>query len=215
MTDVKRPVLALIAAVVFMTAVDVRADSLTAINTSLSLGEVAVAAVEDDLPTVGGDAWAAGTWSFQSYGSATLFNDKGDIYLGHVGVGYHIWDDISINFEVIGGEVTQRQNPRDDSSYTVGFELLGRWHFLKGEGWSIYADGGAGIVWFENEWPAGGTHQNFTPQAGVGATLRLFDNVRAMGGVRWHHVSNARKSGEDNNPGFDGAMFYFGLIVPF
>ncbi len=163
-----------------------------------------------------GKAFAQGTWTFQAYGSATLLHNDGDLYLAHVGVGYHIWDDFSINLEGIGGIVNDIDDPRGgDSTSAFGFDLLLRWHFWKGDDWSVYADGGVGMVWFESAFPHGGTHQNFTPQAGVGGTYRIADDLRLMGGVRWHHISNARKSGKNENPGYDGLMLYLGVAIPF
>jgi len=161
-------------------------------------------------------AFAAGTWSFQTYGSVTLGDDAGDLYLAHAGVGYYFIDNLSINFEGVGGITdANRNNSDDDNLTTAGFDLLFRWHFLRGEKWSIYGDGGAGMIWFEEAFPQQGTHQNFTPQAGAGFTWNIVDNINLMAGARWHHISNASRKGSDNNPGFDGIMPYVGIIVPF
>lgn len=40
------------------------------------------------------------------------------------------------------------------------------------------------------------------------------DGARLMGGVRWHHISNARIKGEDHNPGRDSIMVYVGMSFP-
>ena len=45
----------------------------------------------------------AESWTFQTYGSATFGDDAGELYLGRAGVGYHAWDDISVNLEVVTG----------------------------------------------------------------------------------------------------------------
>lgn len=156
-----------------------------------------------------------GSWSLQIYGSGTFGDDAGDIYLAHVGVGYYIWDNISFNFEGILGAVESDFAVPDADGYALGFDLLVRWHFCNWGDLTIFADGGIGMIWFQENFPQGGTHQNFTPQFGVGAAYQITDGCRIMGGVRWHHVSNARKSGKDRNPGFDGAMIYLGVMMPF
>lgn len=158
-----------------------------------------------------------GSWSFQAYGSATVGDDAGELYLAHAGLSYFLFDNFSVSFEGLGGvvdaEAVAGASDRDGS--TIGFDLLARWFFAHQGGFSVYAEGGIGMIWLEDAFPVNGTHQNFTPQVGMGAIWRATDNLHIMGGVRWHHISNARKSGKNNNPGFDGAMIYAGIMIPF
>ena len=56
---------------------------------------------------------------------------------------------------------------------------------------------------------------NFTPQAGVGMGYLLDERTYLTAGARWHHVSNAFRKGDDQNPGSDGAMVYLGLMISF
>jgi hypothetical protein len=56
---------------------------------------------------------------------------------------------------------------------------------------------------------------NFTPQLGIGFTYAFNDESQLMAGVRWQHISNADVKGRENNPGYDGAMFYLGMMFPF
>lgn len=158
-----------------------------------------------------------GSWSFQAYGSATFGDDAGELYLAHAGVSYFLFDNFSVSFEGIGGLVDADAVPgfSDRDGSAVGFDLLARWFFAHQGGLSVYAEGGIGMIWLEDAFPVNGTHQNFTPQVGAGAILQLSDSLHIMGGVRWHHISNARKSGKNNNPGFDGAMIYAGIMIPF
>ena len=63
--------------------------------------------------------------------------------------------------------------------------------------------------------PAAGTHFNFRPQFGMGATLRLTPDVYLMGGAKLFHISNAGIGGPEHNPGFDSFMYYLGVMIPF
>ncbi len=165
-------------------------------------------------PVAPADPYTRGRWSLQLTGSATFGEERGDLYLAHFGVGYFFADTLSINFEGIAGRLEPQGSDVEDGD-VYGFDLLLRWHFLHHETWSVYVEGGAGMIWFDDRFPGGGTRQNFTPQLGMGFTLRLIEQVHLMAGIRWHHVSNARKSGRDRNPGFDGAMVYAGVFIPF
>lgn len=174
---------------------------------------LADAAIEEASPS-SGDPFAAGAWIGQVYGSGTLGLDHSGIYLLHAGVGYHVADRFSINLEGVFGHLNAGDDQGEDGG-VIGFDLLLRWHLVTTDNWSFYIDGGAGLIWFNDEFPSRGTHQNFTPQLGLGFTLRLSDHARLMAGARWHHISNANKSGIDRNPGFDGVMFYGGIMFPF
>lgn len=102
-----------------------------------------------------------------------------------------------------------------DDPLLVSGALLLRWHFLDGEGWTVFADAGAGVAYLTGDLPPGTNGIKFNPQIGVGFTLEVSEGSasRLMGGVRWYHFSNAR-TGESND-GFDGAEAYLGLSIPF
>jgi len=159
------------------------------------------------------DPFAQGEWYAHTYGSATFGlsdSDDGNLYLGHVGVGYFFLDDWSINVEGVFGGVDPDTGTADTA---VGLDLLFRWHFFTSDdhALSLFGEAGAGLIWFDSTFPATGTHQNFTPQAGLGVMWEVIKNVNLLGGVRWHHVSNANKTGADRNPGYDGVMVFGGL----
>ena len=61
--------------------------------------------------------------------------------------------------------------------------------------------------------PGNGTEFNFTPQAGLGVTYDIGNEVRLIGGVKWHHISNADL--DEDNPGRDSIMAYAGVSFPF
>ena len=73
------------------------------------------------------------------------------------------------------------------------------WHFLSRDTWSLYVDFGCGMLGTTEPVPFDGSQFNFTPQAGLGATMDIGQNRRWLIGVRWFHISNA--SLYANNPG--------------
>ncbi len=107
------------------------------------------------------------------------------------------------------------QDKQDDSG-AGNFNLLFRWHFLDKGDWTLFADAGAGVLLATDEIPDGGSEFNFTPRAGVGATVRLGNSPnRLLVGARWQHISNARVFGDSRNPGRDAAVIYAALVFPF
>jgi lipid A 3-O-deacylase len=187
-------------------------DLLTQYDATRDTPSLPPDAAPADLPP-----YAKGTWAFQTYASATVGEDDGALYLGHFGAGYFVLDGLSLNFEVVFGvaRAQEQAGERGDVFPTAGFDLLARWHVLRGERWSFYLEGGAGVLQSSQSFPAHGTHFNFTPQAGLGFTFNVTDDVQLMLGSRWHHISNANIFSNDRNPGYDGIMFYGGIMIPF
>jgi hypothetical protein len=106
------------------------------------------------------------------------------------------------------------QEGDDAASLNPGFNV--RWHFVNRDRWTLFTEVGIGLLFSTDDVPDGGTSFNFTPRAGAGATWRLTDSgVRLIGAARWHHVSNARITGESANPDRDGILFYAGVMFPF
>ncbi|MFI4915956.1 MAG: acyloxyacyl hydrolase [Phycisphaerales bacterium JB060] len=102
-----------------------------------------------------------------------------------------------------------------DNAFGLSASLGFRWHFLKNEDWSLFADIGIGVLGTTDHVPTDGTSFNFMPRAGVGFTREIDENIRLMGGIRWHHISNARTRGDSRNPSRDAPQIYVGLVVPF
>lgn len=103
-----------------------------------------------------------------------------------------------------------------DDAAGINPSLGFRWHFVNRQAWTLYGDLGIGLLFATDDVPDTGTSFNFMPRVGVGGTYRLTDDgTRLVGGVRWHHVSNARINGDDNNPDRDGVMVYAGVQFPF
>ncbi|MHC5004408.1 MAG: acyloxyacyl hydrolase [Planctomycetota bacterium] len=147
---------------------------------------------------------------YQGAGGFRL-NDTETIF-GHVGIGFShfIADGLSLNVEVNFGYFDSSDSK---DAWTGNANLLFRWHFYQETNWSIYFDGGAGVMGSTQEVPRNGTNFNFTPQAGVGVSFDIAADTRMLIGARWHHVSNA--SLYDDNPGMDNFLGYLAISVPF
>lgn len=121
-------------------------------------------------------------------------------------------DDVEMRLE-LGGWYFE-QDP--DSAWGINPNFVLRWHVINRNAWTFYADAGIGLLFASDDVPAGGTSVNFTPRAGVGFTHKLGEaGNRLELGVRWHHISNARATGDSNNPDRDGVMAYAGISFPF
>jgi hypothetical protein len=107
-------------------------------------------------------------------------------------------------------------NQPGDNTGGVSGSFLFRWHFVNTGAWSVYADAGIGLLGAFDEVPDGGTSFDFLPRLGVGLTRQISDDgTRLQVGLRWHHISNARINGDEDNPSRDGAMLYAGVMFPF
>lgn len=145
--------------------------------------------------------------------SAAFCGNDGDVYQGHMGVGYYFLDGQALNIECALGGIDADASGGDTVTASVEFML--RSHWIRMENWSMFVEGGAGVIWSDERFPAGGTRWNFTPQAGLGMTWRLDDTTHLIGGVRWYHISNANMNGTDRNPGYNSLMVYAGLLFEF
>lgn len=116
------------------------------------------------------------------------------------------------------------QQPGDDTC-GAGLSFVARWHVWHGAfgetnteafDWTVYLDLGIGFIASGDDVPPSGTSFNLAPRVGIGATFRLGENEsRLVAGVRWHHMSNARITGDDNNPDFNAPLLYVGVQWPF
>ena len=151
------------------------------------------------------------SWRIYVHGGAGLHVSTSDNKLAQLGVGFEYFtaDDLSLDFEFNGLYFNQI----GDDALGANFALLFRWHFISNGHWSMYLDGGAGLMGSSSDVPENGSSFNFTPQAGLGMTYEIGGGNRIMGGVRWHHVSNGHTY--EHNPGRDSVMVYLGLSMPF
>jgi lipid A 3-O-deacylase len=172
--------------------------------------EPALALIQDETetPSTFGQAGSA-YWLAIAAAASDLESD----HFGRAGLGvsYFMADDISLDFELNFGYYRSRGG----DALGGAFSILMRWHFWRADdrSWTVYVDGGAGMLVTTDEVPRGGSDFNFTPQAGLGASWDIGDNRRLFLGARWHHISNARIY--SNNPGQDHGMIYVMLGWPF
>ena len=152
----------------------------------------------------------AGTWWWGVGAMGTLSSDATDARMD-VTVRTFLAEDFEFNLSLSGwaffqdGEDAQGVNPG----------LAFRWHFINRDTWTIFADGGISLLGATDNVPDLGTGFDFMPRIGGGFTYAITDNARLMGGVRWHHISNASTSGTDDNPARDSIAIWLGVIFPF
>jgi len=185
---------------------------------STAEGPADLAATEGSADAAGRRFGAKGSWRWYVLGGYTFDVESAStnmVLLGG-GLSYFIVQDVSLVLEIDGLHVDQ---PGEDS-WGGNLSLMFRWHFVSHDAWSMYFEGGCGVLGLtqrvpapDDEEPTGGTEFNFTPQLGGGFTWAIGDDVRLMTGIRWYHISNART--DDNNPGLDSVLLYAGVTFGF
>jgi hypothetical protein len=162
----------------------------------------------------GGDPFDKGNWALTLSGSYIPPTQGSDATLGgmSVSVGYFAWNGhmLSLDLAGYGGE----QDGGDGTVWIGAAGLLGRWHFVRGtaDRWSIFFDGGGAVSYADHNFPASGLNFNFVLKGGFGGSLRVGESAHLLGGVRWLHLSNAAISGRDENPGYNGAQIWAGMM---
>ena len=160
-----------------------------------------------------GSAFPRGTRAFQATAEyihpIRFAEDK--FYGGSVSGHYYFADEASIGVELQGYAVDQVS----DDTALAGAALVLRWHFLAEENFSLFIDGVGGVGLAEAEVPEGGTHFNYMPKIGGGATVKLRDDLHFIGGVRFFHLSNGNLHGRDENPSQDGVQYSAGVLFAF
>lgn len=158
-----------------------------------------------------GEQFSHGTWTLQLDGAfiRPYENRHFEQFVGgQIGIAYYLFDRFSVNVDLPIYWVNQ-SGPK---TVGTGFDLLARWHFVEHGRLSMYLDGGAGLLVTDHNVPRGGTHFNFTPQIGIGATWLLDRHAYLFGGARLWHLSNAGFEGDDRNPSVDSSvMGYIGV----
>jgi hypothetical protein len=156
--------------------------------------------------------YSKGHRKWQTYVSGAGFDEgKGEMYALHLGYGYFIMDDFSVNIDVLGSYI---HSGIDDNGVAVGLDVIFRRHLIKGHDnlWSLYLELGAGLQQQSTDF-AGNRRFNFRLLGGGGATFRVTNNARIMTGIRYLHISDAGIEG--GGGGFDGLQFYAGSMFPF
>ncbi|MBL0869638.1 MAG: acyloxyacyl hydrolase [Phycisphaerales bacterium] len=137
-----------------------------------------------------------------NFNSATDFN-------GFAQISTFVAPKFELGFELGGWYFDQ---PGKNAEGVSG-SLAMKYHFWHSEKRDVTAFGelGIGVLVASRQVPAGGTNVDFMPRAGAGLTWEVAEGVRLVGGVRWHHISNARIKGDSRNPSRDGLMGYVGV----
>ena len=141
---------------------------------------------------------------------ADNFKDSVDANI-HARFSEFIAKDVELGGELAGWNFNQP----GDNAVGGSLVLIVRWHFLNRGDWSLYADAGVGGMVASDDTPDDGTSFNLMPRVGAGFTHAIGENgARLEIGVRWHHISNARITGDDHNPSRDSAALYAGFAIP-
>ncbi len=148
-------------------------------------------------------------WSVQASYGVDLKRSRNQQTIAGVGLSFFVIDTVSLDFEFNGMYVDQR----GDNAWAPNFAMLLRWHALMEDNWSLYLEGGAGLMYATNKVPFNGSKFNFTPQAGGGISFNINDQARLFLGARWHHISNANT--QSRNPGRDSVIGYLAVSFPF
>ena len=189
--------------------------------TTLSLGRLATTELQPDSSAENSEeepmtastlAWGQeGTWRWGIQGGYAKDVKDSDNTLSIYGVEfeYFLEDDLSLDLGFFGMDVDQTGPNADGFNFTLQL----RWHFFSEEKWSMFMEGGAGLLRTSAKVPSDGSKFNFTPQAGLGMSFDIGNHNRWLVGVKWHHISNA--STYDSNPGRDSIMVWSGISFPF
>lgn len=141
---------------------------------------------------------------------ADNFKDSVDANI-HARYSEFIAKDVEVGGELAGWNFNQP----GDNALGGSLVLIVRWHFLNRGDWSLYADAGVGAMVAGDDTPDDGTSFNVMPRVGAGLTRALGEGgTRLELGVRWHHISNARITGDDHNPSRDSVALYAGFAIP-
>ena len=157
-------------------------------------------------------ATAKGTRAWSSAFGASYDSKLGHAYVWEAGVNHYLFDYISFSYGALLGYAS----PRRTKDGVYGGPQIGvRWHFFRGERWSIDMEALAAAVFHQHPLTENSLHFNFDLQPGLGVTYLLNRETMIRGGARWHHLSNARVKGKERNLGYDGPMAYFEMVKSF
>jgi hypothetical protein len=183
------------------------------VGNSKAIAQTGASSRPSDYPS-SPNPYARGLWTATAYGGFAVQPGGGyreQLGYGTVGLGYYLFDNISLNAELTGLHASQ---PGEDVVASGG-DLLLRNHLYNGRNWSLFNDFALGILEGDHRIPPPGTDFNFTIQTGIGATVDLWQNTQLLTGIRYLHVSNAHQEGPLRNPSINAVSAYAGLLFKF
>lgn len=139
-----------------------------------------------------------------------------ELGLGSVAACWFVADGFSISLAGEGLYASQPTPEVGQSGGDVGGGGVStslRWHFLREETWSLYAEFGIGVLATTDDIPNGGSSINFTPRAFFGASFEVAEDTRLLAAIGWFHISNAQLG--ETNPAYDSIAMYLGLSFGF
>lgn len=151
-----------------------------------------------------------GRWFIQAGLGVPYRPDESNVFgLAGVGITHFFATGHSIN-AVLNGLVFNQEGA---DAVGINLDVIARWHFVRQRTWSLFVDGGVGIINTTERVPLiGGSRFNFTPQVGGGVSFRVAKRRRILLGLRWHHISNANLF--EPNVGQDAVYGWVGLDLP-
>ena len=105
---------------------------------------------------------------------------------------------------------TLHEQTIESSAWGFGPVAQQRLRLLRWEAFTLRADLGEGLLWYNHDFPSGGRQYNFMLQAGPTIDYLAGGCLRLSIGYRWMHVSNGSGLGPQN-PSYGAAGAILGL----
>jgi hypothetical protein len=156
---------------------------------------------------------AADSTDFEVIGSAASDFDGVTLGIVDAGVTWYVTEGVGFGVFAEGLYASLGDGAGDGDSWGGGGGALVRWHFVREESWTVFAEAGCGVVVSSEAIPDRGTTTNFTPRVNIGATFALSPTSSLLVRAGWFHMSNAQIGQE--NDGVDAASIGIGLSFAF
>lgn len=155
----------------------------------------------------------ADTSAFEVFGSAASDFDGVTLGIVDAGVAWYVADGVAFGVFAEGIYASLDEDAGDGDSWGGGGGALVRWLFVREATWSMFAEGGCGLVVLSEAVPEQGSTTNFTPRINVGATFALSSTSELLLRAGWFHLSNAQTG--DENDGVDALAVGVGVSWSF
>lgn len=146
-------------------------------------------------------------------GRSLAWYGKGDADVFGAGIG-NLW--FVADGWALGGELLAKDFHGDDQDRDVaGFEAsaLVRTYVRQSEDYSVFLGGSGGYIRTDRSVPPEGTPGNWTFSFGPGIEIPMDRRTDFLGGLEFHHMSNALGRENPRNPSQNEVMFWFGMGI--